>query len=174
MAIYRVLGVSIVVLMTVSVALGQTWQGQPQSLQPGISAPPQGALSRDQPYVATQPGYGSLPQPPSRYQTQPIPQDPGTGRDATPPYQYPPYHNPYYNGTSAGEFLSGTVDWLFSLPSSLIDRAANFMDGNFFPQTPATHGGPAQSEVQVGPSFRDSQGPVQPLPPAAVYQPGSQ
>jgi hypothetical protein len=173
MAIYRVLGVSIVVLMTVSVALGQTWQGQPQNVQPGISALPQGAPPGAQSYVATPPGYGSLPQSPSRYQAQPIPQDPGTGRDAPPPYQYPPYHNPYYNGASAGEFLSGTVDWLFSLPSGLIDRVANFMDGNFFPQTPATHGGPAQSEIQGGPSFRDSQGPVQPLPPAAVYEPGS-
>ncbi len=174
MAIYRVLGVSIVVLMTVSVAQGQSWQGQPQSAQPGISILPQGVPPGDQSYASTPPAYGSLPQSPSRYQAQTIPSDPGTGRDGPLPYQYPPYHNPYYNGASAGEFLSGTVDWLFSLPSSLIDRVTNFMDGNFFPQTPATQGGPAQSEVQGGPSFRDSQGPVQPLPPAAVYQPGSQ
>ncbi|MGO9567147.1 MAG: hypothetical protein ACLP5H_06370 [Desulfomonilaceae bacterium] len=173
MAINRVLGVSIVVLMTASIAQGQSWQGQPQSLQPGVSPVPQGAPPVDQSYVPTPPGYGSLPQPPSRYQAQPIPADQGTVSDAPPPYQYPPYHNPYYNGASAGEFLSGTVDWLFSLPSGLIDRVANFMDGNFFPQSPATHGGPAQSEVQGGPSFRDSPAPVQSLPPAAVYQPDS-
>jgi len=174
MAIKRVLGVSIVVLMMVSIAQGQNWQGQTSGLQPRIGPIPQGAPLPDQPYVATPPGYGNLPQSPSGYQAQSIPQHLGVGRDAPPPYPYPPYQNPYYNGVSTGEFLSGTVDWLFGLPSSLIDRVANFMDGNFFPQTPATHGGPPQPDVQREPSFQDDQGIAHQLPPAAIYQPGSQ
>ncbi len=173
MAIKRVLGVSIVVLITISIAQGQSWQDQPQGFRPGMAPLPQGAPPGDQSYAATPQGYGSMPQPSSRYQTQPIVPDPGTGRDAPPLYPYPPYHNPYYNGASAGEFLSGTVDWLFGLPSSLIDRVANFMDSSFFPQAPATHGGPTQSQVQRGPSFQDDRGPGQPLPPATVYQEGS-
>ncbi len=172
MSINRVLGVSIVVLVMVSVALGQNWLGQSPGLQPGMAPLPQGADSGNQSYATTTPGYGSLPQPPSRYQSQPMPPDQGSGREAPSPYPYPPYHNPYYNGASAGEFLSGTVDWLFSLPSSLIDRVANFMDGNFFPQSPATSGGTPQSEVQRAPSAQDSR-IEQSLPPAAVYQPGS-
>jgi hypothetical protein len=173
MSINRVLGVSIAVLVMASISQGQNWQGQSPGLQPGIAPLPQGAPPAGQSYATTPPGYGSLPQPAARYQAQPILPDQGTGREAPPPYPYPPYHNPYYNGASAGEFMSGTVDWLFSLPSSLIDRVANFMDGNFFPQTPATSGGPPQSEVQSAPSTQESQRIEQSLPPAAVYQPGS-
>ena len=90
MAINRVLGVSIVVLMTVSIALGQSWQGQPQGLQPGMAPLPQGAPPGDQSYVATPPGYGSLPQSPSRYQAQPIPPDPGNRPRRSAPLSVPP------------------------------------------------------------------------------------
>jgi hypothetical protein len=173
MSINRILGVSIVVLVMVSSSLGQSWQGQSPGLQPGMAPTPQGAAPAGQPYATTTPGYGSQPQSPSRYEAQSIPPDQGTGREAPSPYPYPPYHNPYYNGASAGQFLSGTVDWLFSLPSSLIDRVANFMDGNFFPQSPATSGGTPQSEVQRAPATQESQRIEQSLPPAAVYQPGS-
>ncbi len=173
MAINRVLGVSIVVLAMVSISQGQSWQGQPPAMQPAIVPLPQGAPPAAQSYDPAPPGYGSMPQSAGRYQAQQIPPDPGTGRNAAPSYPYPAYHNPYYNGASAGEFLSGTVDWLFSLPSSVIDRVANFMDGNFFPQSPATYGGPPQSEVQGPPAAQETQRIEQSLPPAAVYQPGS-
>ncbi len=173
MSLNRILGVSIAVLVMVSISLGQSWQGQSPGFQPGITPVPQGAVPTGQSCTTTTPGYESLPQSPSTYQARPIPPDQVTGRDVPPPYPYPPYHNPYYNGASAGEFLSGTVDWLFSLPSSLIDRVANFMDGNFFPQSPATSGGTPQSEVQRSPSVQETQPIGQSLPPAAVYEPGS-
>jgi hypothetical protein len=173
MAIIRVLGVLIAVLAMTCVSQGQSWQGQPPGLQQGVAPPQQGAPPAARSYATTPPPYGSVPPAQSRYQAQSIPPDPATVRDAPPPYPYPPYHNPYYNGASAGEFLSGTVDWLFNLPSSLIDRVANFMDGNFFPQSPATSGGSPRSEVQGAPSTQESQRIEQSLPPAAVYQPGS-
>jgi hypothetical protein len=172
MSINRVLGVSIVVLAMVSISLGQNWQGQSPGLQQGAAPLPQGAGPSNQSYATTAPGYGNPPPSPGGYQAQQISPDQGTGREAPSPYPYPPYHNPYYNGASAGEFLSGTVDWLFNLPSSLIDRVANFMDGNFFPQSPATSGGTPRSEVQGAPSTQESQRIEQSLPPAAVYQPG--
>jgi hypothetical protein len=173
MATKRVLGVSVVVLIMVSFAQGQSWQGQRQGLQPGMVLPPQAPPAADQSYGTIPPGYGSPPPPPSAVLQQSIPPDNPTGRDAQPLYQYPPYRNPYYNGVSAGEFLSGTVDWLFSLPSGLIDRFTSFMDGNFFPQSPATHGAPTQSEVQGARPLQDNQGSGQALPPAAPYQPVS-
>ncbi|MGB6067754.1 MAG: hypothetical protein WBG50_23355 [Desulfomonilaceae bacterium] len=170
MAIKRVLGVSILVLMTVAVAQGQSWQSQSPDSQPGAAPVTQGVYPSGQSYGANPAGYSGLPQSSDRYQAQSVPLEPSSGRMAPPSYPYPPYHNPYYNGVSAGEFLSGTVDWLFNLPSGLIDRVANFMDGNFFPQTPATQGGAPQSQVQGESPVQENRVPTQTLPPASSYQ----
>ncbi len=175
MAIKRVLGVSILVLMTVAVAQGQSWQSQSPVSRPGVTPLPQGVYPSAQSYGANPAGYGGLPRSSNGNQAQSIPAPPRNGSETSPHYPYPPYNNPYYNGASAGAFLSGTVDWLFNLPSSLMDRVANFMDGNFFPETPATQGGPAQSQVQGEPSLQNDRVPAtrtRPLPPASSYQPG--
>jgi hypothetical protein len=57
------------------------------------------------------------------------------------------------------------------LPAQLMDRVANFLDGNFFPQAPATHGttpqqpGPGDSSIQRG------QGEPSSLPQAEILNP---
>jgi hypothetical protein len=90
-----------------------------------------------------------------------------------PAYPYAPHPNPYYSGTDPKAILSGTIDWMFSLPSVLMDRVSNFMDATVFPQAPATAGSgnssPARTSVSVSPA---GQPPAAgPLPAAEPYAP---
>lgn len=123
-------------------AQGQAYQGFPQG-NPG--SPPSGALQNRS-------GQG--------YQ--------GADEPGLPQYPYPAYPNPFFDGTSARNFLAGTMDWLITLPSNLLDRFSNYVDGTVFPQAPATHGqGPNVSAPQP-----PTPGSLEPLPPASPYRRG--
>lgn len=131
-----------------------------------VSAPPPAV-----PVGPTPPGQGTYAYPGAAQSPLPAPQ-PQAYSDMNSPdwpsYPYPPYHNPYYEGASPRDFFAGTLDWLLSLPSNVFDRFSNFVDGRFFPQTPATQGAANQTGVPAGPGqgFGSGQPPVQPIAPA--------
>ena len=88
-----------------------------------------------------------------------------------PTYPYPPYHNPYYTGRSAGNVLSGLIDWIVGLPTNVMNRFSNFMDEKVFPTAPATHGG-SQTPKSNGPNAQQAVPENSPpLPPAGAYKP---
>lgn len=110
--------------------------------------------------------YGSAnPAPPGSYNLQeyspaqqqsPYPyEQQGAGSDAGqwPYYPYPQYHNPYYDERimRPRDALSGTIDWLLTLPSNVMDRVSNFLDGTVFPQAPATRGARPDSQPLSSP-----------------------
>lgn len=81
-----------------------------------------------------------------------------------PQYPYPRYHNPYFDGADAKNFFSNVFDWVFRLPSNLVNRFSDYVDTTFFPPTPATHGRSVQPA-------RPSQRRPGSLPPAARFEP---
>jgi hypothetical protein len=90
-----------------------------------------------------------------------------------PTYPYPPYHNPYYTGRSAGNVLSGLIDWIVGLPTNAMNRFSNFMDDKVFPTAPATHGG-SQAQNSDKPNAQQAVPEnAPPLPPAGAYKPKS-
>ncbi len=93
-------------------------------------------------------------QPPVQAQTPIQTQIPSPGQPVEgagwPTYPYPQYHNPYYQSSDPRTVFNETVDWVFRLPSNVMDRFANFLDKNFFPPSPATHGNEASPQGSVG------------------------
>jgi len=160
MGIKTVLGASFLILALVS----STWAQQgPPYPQVRPSGPVPYGQTPAVPYGAGPvQGSGYQPQAPSYPQGQQSPGGYGSNAAEWPYYQYPQYHNPYYQGVNPQEAISGTIDWFFTLPAHLMDRIANFLDGNFFPQAPATQGvtqqqpGQAQSTTQGGPGVPSS------------------
>jgi len=71
----------------------------------------------------------------------------GTG---WPTYPYPQYHNPYYQPSDPRAVFNETVDWFFRLPSTVMDRFANFLDKNLFPASPATYGNDSSPKGSAG------------------------
>lgn len=138
------------------------------------SNPPLGTLS-----PGTAPGQPLSQQSPS-YPVQPSGQLPTTqpageaslGSDASgwPAYPYPEYHNPYYRGSSPRDIFSGTVDWLVTFPTTLMDRVSNFLDRKVFPQIPAAQGSRSPAPGQVQPLHLVPEKPAS-LPAAIPYKP---
>ncbi|MCX5872704.1 MAG: hypothetical protein NTY51_05645 [Deltaproteobacteria bacterium] len=100
---------------------------------------------------------------------QPSQTEPGQNVASWPNYPYPQHHNPYYDGGSPGNMVSGAIDWALSFPSSVWDRLSEFLDYNVFPRSPATHGGGPQVQ-SIAPQNSGQQ--PQNLPPAKSYNPG--
>jgi hypothetical protein len=87
-----------------------------------------------------------------------------------PNYPYPQYNNPYYDGGSPGNMVSGAIDWALSFPSSAWDRLSEFLDNKVFPRAAATYGGAPQVQT-VAPGAAAQQ--PQSLPQANSYNPDS-
>lgn len=165
MGIKSILGVSLLTLALVAASEAQ--QSQYPVQPPGAAPVPYASSSPATPY--SPPAAGSLPatQPLPQPQSQGGPPPSGVQQSEWPHYPYPQYHNPYYQQMSPRDAISGTIDWVFALPSHIMDRFSNFLDGNFFPQVPATQGAQSQPNTQVVPGTNPS-----PLP-ATVYSPNS-
>lgn len=87
-----------------------------------------------------------------------------------PAYPYPPYHNPYYTGRSAGNVLSGLIDWIVGLPTNVMNRFSNFMDDKVFPTAPATDGGSPAPKSNGSNAQQAVPENAPPLPPAGAYK----
>jgi hypothetical protein len=140
------------ILRTVFIVLTCTpfsygWQSPPPGAPPGNAYPAPTPPGVTQQQYQGVPQYGGAQQPAPQYEP---PQPGSAAQDSYPQYPYPQYHNPYYSGSgmTARDMLTHTMDWLFSLPSNLADQVSNYVDNRFFPQTPATHGGQPQSQIQ--------------------------
>ncbi len=163
MGIKSILGVSLLTLAFASSSAAQ--QSQYPMQMPGQSPAPYASTSQATQYRPPAPAYSPGVQPPPQPQYQAAPTPPGVQQSEWPHYPYPQYHNPYYRQMSPRDAISGTIDWFFALPSHLMDRLSSFLDGNVFPQVPATQGAKSQPRPQVVPRT----GP--PPPPATVYSP---
>ncbi|MBI4965863.1 MAG: hypothetical protein HY913_21475 [Desulfomonile tiedjei] len=171
MRINSLLGVFVVVFSMVSMV--QAWN-YPPAPPTGTGTVPNATHPSVQSYAPPAQTYGGTHQPPAAYQGQPGSPDYSSGTQGDPAYPYPPYHNPYYEGAvSPRNFLSGTIDWVFSLPSNAIDSFSNFLDSNFFPRAPATSGGAPSAQPQGGHPSPGAPANSAPLPPASVYGPPS-
>ncbi len=159
---------TLMILAMLSFTEGQ--QSLPPLPSPGPVPVPQGA-GLGSPYTGSPQAYGTTVQPHGGYQVQPGQPDLGTDSSGWPNYPYPQYHNPYYEGVSPRDMFSGTVDWFFALPSTVMDRFSGFMDRNFFPQSPAAQGSKSQPESQAPTVPQANPGTSQSLPPAGAYQP---
>jgi len=145
---------TLLVLLTV-VASAYVW-GETLPLP---TNPPLGTLSQ-----GTAPGQPPMNQPGGEASLS-------TDPSGWPVYPYPQYHNPYYRSSSPRDIFSGTVDWLVSFPTTLMDRVSNFLDRKVFPQVPAAQGSrsPAPGQVQSLPPVPEK--PAS-LPAAMPYKPG--
>ncbi|MEI8182895.1 MAG: hypothetical protein WCG29_09340 [Desulfomonile sp.] len=162
--------VLLMILTAVSFSEGQ--QNLPSSPLPGAGSFPQETVPNP-PYAGGTQGYGGSLQQQGGSPVQNQQLNPGTDATGWPNYPYPQYHNPYYGGISTRDLVSGTLEWLVSLPSTVFDRFSGFVDRNFFPQSPATQGGGTQPQTQTPSGAQTSPGTTGPLPPANVYGPGS-
>lgn len=125
------------------------------------------------PYTTGPPqAYGVPPQPPTSYHPIPAPGGSRGGGAEWPHYPYSRYHNPYYKGMNPKDALAGTIDWFFNLPAILMDRVSNFLDGNVFPERPATSGANWQQLPQGPPTNQVNPGalPNRPQPGAQLPQ----
>ncbi|MEI6135396.1 MAG: hypothetical protein WCP72_10515 [Desulfomonile sp.] len=86
-----------------------------------------------------------------------------------PNYPYSHYNNPYYDGGSPGNLISGVIDWALAFPLSTWNRLSEFLDTNLFPRSPATYGGKPTVQ-QVAPNKKSQDSPE--LPSASPYNPG--
>ncbi len=164
MGIKNILGVSLLTLILVSSVEAQ--QGRYPVQTPGLAPVPYPSTSPVAPYGPSVPGYSPAAQPPAPAPFQAVP-GPSAGQQSQwPHYPYPQYHNPYYREMSPRDAISGTIDWVFALPSHLMDRFSSFLDGNVFPQVPATQGAQGQPRPQVVPNTNP------PPPPATPYSTG--
>lgn len=171
MRIKSVLGAFLLVLSMISLA--QAWNSSPAPAAPAGSSP-NVAYPSVQPYAPPAQSHDAAYPPPPGYQGQPMAPDPALSAQGDPAYPYPPYHNPYYDGdVSSRNFLSGTIEWFFSIPSTALDSFSNFLDNNFFPRAPATSGGSSQSPPQAIYPQQGRPGASLPLPPANPAAPPS-
>ncbi|HMK36278.1 MAG TPA: hypothetical protein VK463_14485 [Desulfomonilaceae bacterium] len=157
--------VVLIVLTWASVSYG--WQNQVPSHPGGNSNSGAGQSTTSQTVNQPVPQYEPQPQSLPGHTPQPFPQG-SSAQEGYPQYPYPPYHNPYYGeGITPRDLFSNTLDWLFGLPSNIAERVSNFVDSKFFPQAPATQGGPPQSHIQGTPPSPDNTVAPQSVPPAA-------
>ncbi|MDQ7785285.1 MAG: hypothetical protein RDU20_20535 [Desulfomonilaceae bacterium] len=162
MGIKSILGVCLLIPALVSPLAAQQ---SPYPVQaPGGSPPPYASTSPAAPHHLPPPGYSPGGQEQFQPQFQGAPHSAGFQQSEWPHYPYPQHHNPHYRQMSPRDAISGTIDWFFALPSHVMDRFSNFLDGNVFPQVPATQGAQDQSTPQVVPR-------TPPPPPAATYSP---
>lgn len=140
MGIKCMVGVAVMILVVAGSAQSQqnTYPGPaPQTAPVPQAVGPHGLPPYSRPPANYQsPGF---PSGDNGYQ-QPARQGP-TNQAQWPTYPYPQYHNPYYQGADPRAALTGTIDWLFSLPAVVMDKFSNVVDRNFFPRQPATSGG---------------------------------
>ena len=94
--------------------------------------------------------------------------EPSQNAGAWPNYPYPQYNNPYYDGGSPGNMVSGAIDWALSFPASAWDKLSEFLDSKVFPRAAATYGGAPQVQT-VAPGAAAQQ--PQSLPQANSYNP---
>lgn len=169
MGIKSILGVSLLTLALVSLSEAQQSQFPVQAPRPAVGN--QGYPAPVSQYPATPGGYVNPNRPPVPNQWQGAPQTAQPNPGQWPHYPYPQYHNPYYQGVSPRAAISGTIDWVFALPSNLMDRFSSFVDGNFFPQVPATQGALPQFPTQGQQAPQVVPGANQVPPPAKPYSP---
>lgn len=87
------------------------------------------------------PQQAPAPRPLSQPYTQRIPGEVPNQDPTEPHYPYPPYPNPFYDGsTTPQNTLAGGMDWLRELPSNVVQRFSTFVDTHLFPKRAATHG----------------------------------
>ncbi len=148
-----------------------TWAWQQGTVPRQPAGPPRGpeAGPPGQSYVGIPPS-GPVSVPPAYDQTY-GPRDVQSS-DAQPTYPHYPYgahHNPYYDGSAPGNFLSNTIDWVLSIPANIMTRVSDLVDGAFFPPVPATSG----QDYAQDPGPMQDVAPQAPLPPASPYAPPS-
>ncbi len=160
--------VAILALMVGTVGVAAAWQRP--SAGPPPAAPQMTQAQAYPPSPSGQPTPEGWPATPPAGQPYAGPENQSPTAPGFPQYPYPQHHNPYFNDTPAGGFFSGAMDWLLSFPQTFLDRATNYIDGTFFPQTPATHGQSGQSGGKADP-LAESASQRQPLPPAQRYVP---
>jgi len=131
-----------------------------------IAGAPQEGGPATLPYSVQPQGYGNVAPPPTGYQDQAASGYSDMNSPDWPSYPYTRYHNPYYEGAAAKDFVSGTLDWIMSLPSNMFDRVSNFLDGHVFPQAPATHG--SSGHTQPAPVNGPGQSALPPAVPNAT------
>ncbi len=95
---------------------------------------------------------------------QPQPNSPGW-----PNYAYPEHNNPYYDGSTPGNMVSGAIDWALSFPSTAWEQFSEYLDSRLFPRSPATYGGQSPQVQPVAP--QNSNAEPRNLPPANSYTP---
>ncbi len=165
-----IVGVFLVTLWAASVCPGQNMGPAPR--MPGSAGiPGQFSGPGGQVMGGGQDYYRGSHQRPPTHMAQPAPGQVESVPSGHPSYPYPPYHNPYYDGTSHNSFVSNILDWVFSVPTSVMDRFADYVDRRFFPAAPATRGQNPNPAVMGGPG--QSCAPVQAAPaaPATAYDP---
>lgn len=161
-----------VVLLLSLVSFAQCQQNTPYSSSPVAGSLPQVQGTTQTPsYNGTNQGYNGPHDQQGGYPVQNQSLNPGTDATGWPNYPYPQYHNPYYGGVSTRDMVSGTIEWLVTLPSTVMDRFSGFMDRNFFPQSPATQGADSQKQAPTSPGTPAGGGTAESLPPASVYSP---
>jgi hypothetical protein len=162
--------ITIVALMVGTAVLAGAWQRPTAAPQPVAPQMPQAQAYP--PSTVGQPTPQGWPATPPAGQSYAGPENQSSAQPGYPQYPYAQHHNPYYNEAAPGNYFSGVMDWLLSLPQSLLDRTTNYIDGTFFPQSPATHGQVGQSGGAADPQA-ESAAQRQPLPPAQRYIPRS-
>ncbi len=163
-----VVGIAVMILVAAGSAVSQQ---NPYPVPAPQTAPvPQGVGPQGSPPYAEPPVTYQRPGlPDGRGYRQPARQGP-TSRAQWPTYPYPQYHNPYYQGADPRAALTGTIDWLFSLPAVVMDRFSNVVDKNFFPRQPATSGGPVTAPPHNPPMNQPGRTPPNALPQAGTIQ----
>ncbi|MBM4327739.1 MAG: hypothetical protein FJ118_11315 [Deltaproteobacteria bacterium] len=162
-------------LLSIAIAIpSAAWQTQTQQPQPTAQhGGPAPSLPAQPPYQ----GYSGGNQPAPGYsQAGPYGEaaphnSPQVGQGAYPNYPYPRHHNPYYDELNPRIAISNALEWLIALPSNFMDRVSNFIDGQLFPEAPATSGGAGDASA---PAFQPPPGydSSAPLPPAKPYPSG--
>jgi hypothetical protein len=171
MSLKSMVGISLLILTVPAASWG--WQPQPAARQPGTLPPTHSAPAPDQSVTGVPQDYRSGAPTGPGYQVPQAQGYSGASQPGHPQYPYPPYHNPYFGGYSARNFVSNTIDWLITLPSNVLDRFSNYLDGTIFPRAPATHGQSVQPDTSVPHQSRHTPS-TEPLPPASVYNPREQ
>lgn len=134
---------------------------------------PQEVGPQGSPYADPPTGYQPTGPPVGGYQDQQPANQLSSSQGQWPTYPYPQYHNPYYQGADPRAALNGTIDWLFSLPSVLMDKVSNVVDKNFFPLQPATSGGTTVSPTGTPQVHRHEQKPPGLPPQTGTHEPSA-
>ncbi len=165
MTIVRI--VTVLALTIGMVAVAAAWESPSASRQPIL--PQMAQAQASQPSPTEQPTAQGWPATLPARQPYAGPDYQSPMQPGLPQYPYPQHHNPFFEGMPRN-FFSGAMDWLLSLPQTLLDRASNYVDGTFFPQAPATHGQAPQSGNATDARAEDA-ARREPLPPAQRYVP---